>query len=987
MRERPRISRIKRIIHGLVAASRIAGDSIREIRHNYCAQLKIREIRVIRGLNYLRVLAILFTFHVSLLTSFAQGIPFFQNFLPEDYRGNSINFDIETDNDGIVFLANFEGMMYFDHAQWRVLHTPGITRVTVTVKTEDGTIWVGGYNYFGRVQHKDNGDIYLQRIGKPDLFKGEVNEIYERDGKVRFLTREGTIYEVEGDSVRLYKKIDQEALKIGVLDIVDVDAAEKGESDIVKDEIIIEQPLDYGLKAVIHKGVGLVIADDNGKELYTINGENGLCSSDVVYIAYDKRGTLWGATSKGLFAMSVPSAFSHFSADEGLHGSVLSIEHMGNRFYVGTDEGLFYQDGLRFKHVPGITHSCWALTKSGSGLLAATADGIYRISPENNVQHLTTKDALSVLDLGTYFYSGEFDGVYQTSADGKNRKKVCQMESVKKMIRDADGTIWMQSIYGMVCTIKPGIDKFEIYRTERRVETMHSLVSINGKVEVIDAETTKPFPYPFYAKTDSKGICWLTNNEGKMLYAWKDGKRLNDLNRLLTPFSKLLVRAVYTLDDEVWIGSDNGLTIINTKAKDPYLDLKPELHIRSITLGSDSILWGGFGKMPEALQPLKHNEHNLKFTFSLNSTAVIGENLYRYRLNDGSWSTWSTSCEASFVNLSHGTYTFYVQARDAMNRLSEITSIEFEISLPFYLRWYMNIVYLLLVAALVYLFTRLRVRKLEKDKERLELIIKDRTAQVVRLEKMATAGKLTQGLIDRILNPLNYINNFSKLSEGLIKDAKANIEDEKDHMDQENYDDTMDVLDMLTGNLQKVCEHGQNTTRTLKAMEEMMKDRSGGIILMDLIGVVRQDEEMLLAYYKEDIAFDSPEGPFPIDGNPDQLSKTIMSLLGNAVYAVKKKADRPEVKAQGTPYTPEISLRLTIESKQVLISIRDNGIGIEDTIIDKVFDPFFTTKTTAEASGVGLYLSREIIQNHGGDISVKSVKDEYSEFTFNIPFK
>jgi signal transduction histidine kinase len=277
------------------------------------------------------------------------------------------------------------------------------------------------------------------------------------------------------------------------------------------------------------------------------------------------------------------------------------------------------------------------------------------------------------------------------------------------------------------------------------------------------------------------------------------------------------------------------------------------------------------------------------------------------------------------------------------------------------------------------------MRKLEKDKERLELIIKDRTAQVVRLEKMAATGKLTQGLIDRILNPLNYINNFSKLSEGLIKDVKANIEDEKDHMDEENYDDTMDVLDMLTGNLQKVCEHGQNTTRTLKAMEEVLKDRSGGIIMMDLIGVIQQDKEMLLTYFKEDIAqygikitFDCPEGPLPIDGNPDQLSKTIMSLLGNAVYAIKKKAQRMQ-------FTPEIILRLTADSKQVLISIRDNGTGIESTIIDKIFDPFFTTKSTGEAAGVGLYLSREIIQNHGGDISVQSVKDEYTEFTITLP--
>ena len=69
----------------------------------------------------------------------------------------------------------------------------------------------------------------------------------------------------------------------------------------------------------------------------------------------------------------------------------------------------------------------------------------------------------------------------------------------------------------------------------------------------------------------------------------------------------------------------------------------------------------------------------------------------------------------------------------------------------------------------------------------------------------------------------------------------------------------------------------------------------------------------------------------------------------------------------------------------VSIIIRDNGIGIEQTIINKIFDPFFTTKTTGEAAGVGLYLSREIIQNHGGDIHVESVKNEYSEFTITLP--
>jgi signal transduction histidine kinase len=207
-------------------------------------------------------------------------------------------------------------------------------------------------------------------------------------------------------------------------------------------------------------------------------------------------------------------------------------------------------------------------------------------------------------------------------------------------------------------------------------------------------------------------------------------------------------------------------------------------------------------------------------------------------------------------------------------------------------------------------------------------------------------------------------------------------------MDSENYEDTVDVLDMLRGNLQKVSQHGQNTTRALKAMEEMLKDRSGGIVPMSLTSVLKQDFDMLNAYYADDIKqygiktiLDIPENEISINGNATQLSKMVMSILANAVYAVIKKAKREKPDA----YTPEISLKAAIGDNSVSITVRDNGIGIEDTIKEKIFDPFFTTKTTGEASGVGLYLSREIVQNHGGDIHMNSVKDNYSEFTITLP--
>jgi len=174
----------------------------------------------------------------------------------------------------------------------------------------------------------------------------------------------------------------------------------------------------------------------------------------------------------------------------------------------------------------------------------------------------------------------------------------------------------------------------------------------------------------------------------------------------------------------------------------------------------------------------------------------------------------------------------------------------------------------------------------------------------------------------------------------------------------------------------------------LKAMEEMLKDRTGGYVDMDLLPVLQQNEEMLAKYYAKEIeqynihtAFALPASAMPLHGNPAMLSKTVMGMLDNAVYAVVRKARKLE------GYVPEVSLTATVTEGQYILRIRDNGTGIDDKLLDKIFNPFFTTKTTSEAAGTGLYLSREIIQNHGGDISVASARGEYTEFSITLPKK
>lgn len=257
--------------------------------------------------------------------------------------------------------------------------------------------------------------------------------------------------------------------------------------------------------------------------------------------------------------------------------------------------------------------------------------------------------------------------------------------------------------------------------------------------------------------------------------------------------------------------------------------------------------------------------------------------------------------------------------------------------------------------------------------------------ELVRKERMATVGQLTQGLVDRILNPLNYINNFASLSEGLAKELRENLESQKGKVPQDVYEDSEELLDMMSSNLQKISAHGYNTVRIVKAMEELLKDRVGVLILTNMNTLCRIALEKLKKSYEKEIqeknvriVFDNLNLSLMMEVNADKLGKAIDGVLKNAMYAVLRKAEQ-------VAYSPEIYLGLKVNGDQLDITIRDNGTGIDEKIKDKIFAPFFTTKTTGEAAGMGLYLCREIVQNHRGSIAVESQKGEYSQFLISLP--
>jgi signal transduction histidine kinase len=969
---------------------------------------------VLTGRKFRAWLVIIISHFLFLIphSALAQGLPFIRNYTAAEYGAHNRNFDIEVGEDGTVFVANFEGLLYYDRAQWRIIHTAENKRVTVVYRASDNRIWIGGYNFFALLQRKANGELFMQRVGKAGTFTGEVMEIYEKDGAVQLVASNNIIYEVSGGDLVMKKQANTDFKTSINSDIVDVGALERGEADVVQEGITQTEELDCGLKALVKENEGLIIADSIGREVYRITEANGLCSDQVAYVAYDGRGLLWGATAHGIFSIEIPSAYTWLQSKDGVSGEIHTLAEYDGVIYMGGNNGVFRQRGYTVERVGNLNVFCWDLKTSSRGLLAATASGVWLIE-RSGLKRLTSNSTTAMMLDGERLYVAEPDGLYVMNASGGGRQKVSETENVTKIMKDARGALWIQNVYGEIYSQRAAGGAFERYGSDGRRQVF-ALVKTGNEVRVVEASDREPFPYPAYATTDDNGTTWLTDKEGKHLYQWKDGHRATEVDWLLKPVGEMAVEGLMCKDGKVWIGGDERVVVIDTNKDIPTsLRAWPRLMFRSVVMGRDSILWGGYGDMPGQLPTLDSDERRLRFTFALSHAPLTGQTLYRYRLNNDEWSAWSEKQEVEFLNLPYGSFKLAIQAQLADGEQTEVTETEFHIHYPLLMRWYMVIIYLMMLAGLIYLFFRYRLMKLRKDKIKLERIVEDRTKEIVcqkdeieekskslekalddlnnaqteliRQEKMASVGKLTEGLIDRILNPMNYIINFSKVSNELIDDLRQNIENNKDRMDENDYLDTEDVLDLLSQNLKDVDRYGHNTTRIIKAMEEMLKDRTGGYVDMDLRPVLLQNEEMLHNYYAKEaeqwkvkITFDVPESEMIVHGNGDMLSRVIMSLLGNSMYAVM-------MKAKTMTYSPEVSLVATREGDQYVLTIRDNGVGIEANNIEKIFDPFFTTKPSGEASGTGLYLSREIIQNHGGDITVKSVQDEGAEFTITLP--
>ncbi len=281
----------------------------------------------------------------------------------------------------------------------------------------------------------------------------------------------------------------------------------------------------------------------------------------------------------------------------------------------------------------------------------------------------------------------------------------------------------------------------------------------------------------------------------------------------------------------------------------------------------------------------------------------------------------------------------------------------------------------------IFLFWNNRQKQKSKIKiEKAYTELKATQAQLIQSEKMASLGELTAGIAHEIQNPLNFVNNFSDVNKELLLEMK-------DEMNKGNLDDANAIADDVISNEEKINHHGKRADAIVKGMLQHSRS-SNGVKEPTNINALA-DEYLRLSYHglrakdKEFNAimktdFDNSIGKINII--PQDIGRVLLNLYNNAFYAVTEKK-----KQQPNDYEPTISVTTKKINNKVDITVKDNGNGIPQKVIDKIFQPFFTTKPTGQGTGLGLSLSYDIIKAHGGEIKVNTIEGEFTEFVIQLP--
>lgn len=903
-----------------------------------------------------------------------------KTFLPDSLQNNFRISSIQTDGEDILFQARYHCFNWTGQ-EMRIERAP---------RRWYRSFRVGKEIYF----YDQKKGLFRRRDGQYELVSGEIKGL-----KIKNIYPCNPLG-LEFIIVSGYQGLFQ--YRNNVLSPVN------GEVDPILKETTtyFSEQLPNGSLLLATNGQGLILTDLNGKLLAHWKETNGFPDDLINVLRSDPGGGFWVGYNRGFSKIDLSATLTFFNEDRGLNDNVTSIVRFDDELFAGTLSGEYHlsnQGGNpQFEALPSVKGFVHDAIVYQDYLVIAYKDGLYLKGPAVEMQipddvHLCLyPERKSKQNI----WAGGREWIYHYILDGTSSRLLEKYHVGPIVIHDLVQTRWN-----------------EFLLTSQSGETYH--YQVGGELKILTTEEgwNPDMGISFFSRVLGKEL--LCTQKG--LYTWKKSSdpRLvpdNSLGDLLSrmpidqlthiserkallysegalglvrrdyngvwnwdtipflPLQSTTVRSLYIDGESVfWIGTDEGLYRYDTSTPQSY-DQPFDVLISGFVANSDSALPID-GQLVELSAELNDLQFDYYATFSQFPEAL--EYAVKLEGYDTDWSQWAQRTTKEYTNLPGGNYSFKVKARNIYQTESESEGLGFYLATPWYLQTRAYFLYGVSILLLIWLLVRVRIRRLEQAKARLEGIVLDRTAEIeAQKEKLVEEKLETEKQRDRAESSEASKQQFFANMTHELRTPMTLIIGPVEQM-------IRDKGKVTKKRLGQVQRNGKKLLRLINQLLDIAKIESERMVLqpqdLDLVRFCKEVTDNFKGYAEEKgvlLSFSSSQQELITAIDPEKIEKVLYNLLSNAIKFTQQKG------------TVNIAVKLSENESVAYVLIKDSGMGIPEEDLPHVFDRFYQStkvKSQSQGTGIGLALTKELIELHEGNIQVKSIEGLGTEFQFQLP--
>ncbi len=550
-------------------------------------------------------------------------------------------------------------------------------------------------------------------------------------------------------------------------------------------------------------GNGIYIFNKNGKILNHYNEKTGLPSQYVVALFYNKKSLnpkLWFFYQDyGIYNADISGNFTKWDKTFGFDGIVNDIIRYNSKLYFAVNNNLYYlsyKSGLpKFINIYSENQNIWKFYKykkpnsNETKLLMASVSGVYEIK-DTIVSKIADANKANVLYQSITnpqrLFIGSDDGLSFISFKNNTWTKSVKINAVTDPVQSlletkkylvlgltTKGVGILKNIEDKNITLLDSSKGLPLLGKDYLVHNIKGKVVIasgSGLHFIDDNEKVEPFSYfgkqycdtfiGVYQFVQDNNDYWMSvfnnaQNPNHRLIKFTDKDKLTEdsvFANILPPKSTL---CIYPDGNYVWIGNESGLFKFNKNKTKNYKQPFNVL-ITKVTTSNDSLLFAGNYsqkengaysstlRQPESKIPvLKFKNNLLIFEWASPFFEKEKETVYSFRLVGSldDWSKWSKKTDTRYTNLYEGDYTFEVKAKNIYDTESAVTQYVFTILPPWYRTLWAYFIFLVAGVLFILLIIKLYTKKLKRENEKLEQIVKERTAEIRMQNEEITAQR------------------------------------------------------------------------------------------------------------------------------------------------------------------------------------------------------------------------------------------------------